>query len=375
MVFTGVDGAMETHCGNDGGAPITNVDMTPLIADKPFITIRTDGKYSIAVPPVKTNSRGADHTAVSNLIGFDKVYVTQPGDGAAQINAKLAAGLNIVVSPGIYKIDSPLVVAHEGQIILGLGLATLISSNQNVIIQVNDVDNVRIAGLLLQAGAPSTDIAPALLVWGEGKGYQGDATKPGVLSDVFARVGGPDGTASSPVGVKIMFHLQNGHTIIDNTWMWRADHVAGGPVTFGSNRCDTGLVVDGDNVITYGLAVEHTEQDLTQWNGNNGQTFFYQSELPYGATQAQFGDPGYCGFRVAPDVTKFNGYGIGVYSFFRDHNVTVASGIVAPKSLESSFVAPMTVFLNGYGSINHILNDRGDPAEKAGTAQYLCDSQ
>ena len=42
----------------------------------------------------------------------------------------------------------------------------------------------------------------------------------------------------------------------------------------------------------YGLAVEHTLKDLTVWRGERGRTFFYQSELPYGVNQAQFGDHG-----------------------------------------------------------------------------------
>lgn len=29
--------------------------------------------------------------------------------------------------------------------------------------------------------------------------------------------------------------------------------------------------VFGDNVVMYGLAVEHTEQDLLRWEGNNGK--------------------------------------------------------------------------------------------------------
>ena len=44
-----------------------------------------------------------------------------------------------------------------------------------------------------------------------------------------------------------------------------------------------------------GLAVEHAEQDLTVWNGERGRTYFYQSELPYGVTQADYGDKGYAG--------------------------------------------------------------------------------
>jgi hypothetical protein len=37
------------------------------------------------------------------------------------------------------------------------------------------------------------------------------------------------------------------------------------------------------------------EQDLTQWTGERGRTYFYQSELPYVVSQAEFGDPAYAG--------------------------------------------------------------------------------
>ena len=43
-------------------------------------------------------------------------------------------------------------------------------------------------------------------------------------------------------------------------------------------------------MIAYGLAVEHTLEDLTIWDGERGQVYFYQSELPYGVDQASFGD-------------------------------------------------------------------------------------
>ncbi len=50
-------------------------------------------------------------------------------------------------------------------------------------------------------------------------------------------------------------------------------------------------------------------------------------------------------------------YGVGVYHFFRDYAVTVESGFVAPPT--ATFHAPLTVFLNGLGTINHILNEEG----------------
>ena len=55
------------------------------------------------------------------------------------------------------------------------------------------------------------------------------------------------------------------------------------------------------------------------------------------------------GYLVAENVTSHNAWGVGVYSFFRDHSVTVQSGIKCPKQLEGGFVHPFTVKLNGHG--------------------------
>jgi len=193
------------------------------------------------------------------------------------------------------------------------------------------------------------------------------------MSDVFARIGGPDGTADSPVGATTMVYVASGHVIGDNLWLWRADHAAGGPVAPATNGCDHAIVVDGDDVSMYGLAAEHTLKDLSLWNGERGATYFYQSELPYDVTQAQYGDPGYAGYRVASHVQSHVAYGVGVYSFFRDHNVTVRSGIVAPPALEPSFVAPLSIFLNGHGEIKHVINDKGGASTAAGKhVNYVC---
>ena len=111
-----------------------------------------------------------------------------------------------------------------------------------------------------------------------------------------------------------------------------------------------------------------------QWSGNAGQTYFFQSELPYDVTQANFGDKGYVGYRVNASVTSHKGYGIGVYQFFRDNAVTVKTGISTPPALESSFVHPLAVFLNGKGIMQHIINDKGDETSsvRGSGAVYYC---
>ena len=67
-----------------------------------------------------------------------------------------------------------------------------------------------------------------------------------------------------------MMQIDSGNVIIDNTWLWRADHDIEGLVYKSRNPVSNGLVVNGDNVVGYGLAAEHTLGDMLQWNGNNG---------------------------------------------------------------------------------------------------------
>ena len=118
------------------------------------------------------------------LIPFESVYVASNlTDTAATINAKLDQGLHVVVSGGIYQIEEPLRLHTEGQVLLGIGMATLISAAGNTVIDVADVDGVRVAGLLIDAGESDTT---HLVKWGE-EGSKGDHHNPGVISDVFVR--------------------------------------------------------------------------------------------------------------------------------------------------------------------------------------------
>lgn len=368
-VFVGVEGAPSAHCGKD--APAVVVRKTPTVVEKPFISVDpTDStKFVLNIPKPRTASSGVDWpTATPTQVGFEQVYVATAADSAATINVKLGAGLHVVLTPGIYQLEASLKLGTAGQVLLGLGLATLVAANGVPAISVANVDGVRVAGVLLQAGNKPTS---ALLQWGEGS-YAGDAAAPGVLSDVFARVGGPD---TSPVQAATMVALNSSHVIGDNLWLWRADHTVSGLVKNSENPCESGLVVRGDDVTMYGLAVEHTLGDLTRWHGERGQTYFYQSEMPYDATQANYGDRGYVGYRVDEGVAAHDAWGVGVYHFFRDAAVTVQQGIKVPAALEARVTSPLSVYLNGNGTMLHVINSDGnqtDPAKGGGSPAYWC---
>jgi hypothetical protein len=111
----------------------------------------------------------------------------------------------------------------------------------------------------------------------------------------------------------------------------------------------------------YGLSAEHALADIVVWNGERGQLYFFQAEFPYDVTQANFGDKGFAGYKVSDNVADHDAYGVGVYHFFRDYNVTVKTGIVVPQHLEDRIRSPCAVYLNGSGTMLHILNGQGDP--------------
>lgn len=366
IVFVGVEGAPAAHCGANvaqGSHPYTVVDAAPVIAEKPFISINAAGKYQLNRPRVVHDKKGVNFEEDADVVDFEHVYVAKGAtDTAATINAQLKAGLHVVFSPGIYQLEAALEVNTEGQVLLGMGLATLVANAGTPAITVGNVDGVRVAGLLLEAGSQMSE---TLLDWGK-PGNKGSSTNPGVGSDIFTRVGGP--AKPSPSQTKIMIRINSGNVVLDNTWLWRADHVEGGGlVRNGDNPVEVGAVINGDDVVIYGFKVEHALTDQVQWNGNNGQTFMFQAEMPYDVTQANFGDKHYTGYRVADDVTAHKAYGTGVYHFFRDQPVVVESAIVCPPALVSSFVNPLAVFLSGLGTIQHIVNGIG-PASAVNSA-------
>lgn len=175
------------------------------------------------------------------------------------------------------------------------------------------------------------------------------------------RVGGPDGGAGEEqVAAKTLLRIRRGNVVGDNLWLWRADHTDNGHTTPTECKANNALVVDGDDVTMVGLAAEHAQDDITLWNGERGRTYFYQCELPYGPddSDGKWTNGEKVGYRVAEGVKDHDAWGIGVYSYFRDHNVVAKSGIACPEALESRFHSSVTVKLNGYGSIAHVINDK-----------------
>jgi hypothetical protein len=142
----------------------------------------------------------------------------------------------------------------------------------------------------------------------------------------------------------VMLQINAPNIIVDNAWLWHADHDDCGTA---SNKCYSshGLEVTGDGVNTYGLAVEHTFGDLVAWNGNNGSTYFLQQELPY--ADPAFGQQGHVGFAVGESVEGHFGVGLGVYIIGGGLQMSSAFSLPAAQRVGNRFEHMMTLVIGG----------------------------
>jgi hypothetical protein len=345
--------------------PMTVVSATPVVREKPFLFVDATGHYFVMRPDLKTGSSGASWSggnAPGAALSIDRFYIAKPAtDTAATMNAALAAGKHLLLTPGDYVLDAPIQVSLPDTIVLGIGFPVLTPKGGNALVTVADVDGVSLAGFLVEAGATTT---ATLMQLGTPGASVSHAADPTVLSDVHCRIGGNiAGTATS------CLTIDSHDVILDNTWLWRADHGVG--ADWNTNMSDSGLIVNGDNVTAYGLFVEHHQKYQTVWNGNGGSVYFYQSELPYdpptqSAWMATATENGYPSYKVAANVTSHRATGMGVYSFFQN-TVYGANAIETPSGAGIVMSHMMTYSAFG-GGISAIINGTGGSASGQATA-------
>ncbi|GHF75119.1 adenylyl cyclase [Streptomyces thermodiastaticus] len=360
MVFVGVQGAPATSFPNP---PYTRIDRTPVIREKPFLTVDGQGAYQVFVPALRRDTTGttwAGGPAAGHGIPLAAFHVAQPGDSAATMNAALADGKHLLLTPGIYPLTEPLRVSRPGTVVLGLGLATLQAVQGTSLIEVDDIDDVTVAGVILEAASANS---PVLLRVGNGRTGTSHAERPTVLFDIFPRIGG-----ALPGGTDVSIQIDSNDVIADHVWAWRADHGLDGTVGWSVNPAGTGFLVNGDRVTAYGLFVEHHQNYEVLWNGNEGRTYFFQNEHPYDVpTQSAWrhGDTnGFAAYKVADQVTEHHAWGLGSYAFFNLHaNIYTDRAYEVPDTPGVVFTSLMTVCLNdaGGGGILHCINNAGNP--------------
>jgi hypothetical protein len=357
-VFVGCDNAPS---GQFPDPAYTVVDRTPIIREKPYLYIDAKGGYNVFVPSMRRNSLGvswANGSTPGESIPLDRFYIARPETAtAAALNAALAAGKNVLFTPGVYFLDDTVHVTRPDTILLGLGVPSLTATTGKPIISVADVGGVKIAGLILDAGPVDS---PELLQIGPTGSHADHSANPTFLYDLSVRTGGP-AAGENDIGVEI----NSSDVVVDQIWVWRADH--GDGVGWTVNPTRSGLLVNGYNVIVYGLFIEHHEGYQTLWNGNGGRVYMYQSEMPYDVPDQSSWMSGktygYASYMVGENVTRHEAWGVGVYCYFRDSPVRANSAIEAPSSPGIKFHHLTTIWLDGQpgSEITHIINNLGAP--------------
>ncbi len=373
IVFSGVNGAPATNFSTSpSGVHQTNVGSTPVSRDVPYIYF-ANNEYRLFLPSLRTNATGPSWAVGAptpgSSVSFSQVFVARPSDSVATINQRIAGGCHVVFSPGVYTLDAPIVVNRPDTVLLGMGYATLVPQGGVTAIAVGDVDGVRIKGMFIDAG---TTTSSSLVTIGTPAGVgTSRAANPVTVQDVFFRIGGRvAGKATNSLVVN------SSNTIVDHTWMWRADHGNAGTVGWTINTADTGLVVNGNNVLATGLFVEHYQKYEVIWNGQGGRLIFFQNEKPYDppnqAAWMNGANQGYASIKVADGVTSFLGQGLGSYVFFQANpSVNLSHTFEAPVNANVRFQNMAIVSLGGVGSITHVINDSGPGVNSSTNNAYM----
>jgi hypothetical protein len=364
QVFSGVTGAppqcFPAHAPCAG--PYTTLATSPVTREAPYLYMDASGNENVFVPSAQTNSSGttwASGATPGVPIPIDQFYVAKPGDSASTINDALHSGRNLLLTPGVYRLDQPIAVTRPDTVVLGLGFPTLVPTNGSAAMTTVRAKGILISGVIFQAGPVNSAV---LLQVGSGRARSdNEGSDPSALTDVFFRIGGAEpGRATTSLVV------DSNNVILDDIWAWRADH--GNGVGWTTNTADTGVVVNGDHVTAYGLFVEHYQKYETIWNGNDGTDIFFQNEMPYDPPSQEAwmeapGVDGWAAFKLGDTVTSFSGYGMGSYSFFNQGvNIYAAHAFEVPTTLKpGSLNDLLTIFLStaGSGGILNVVNDTG----------------
>lgn len=342
FVFNGVELGSEADLPTyvdgdwDKGGNVTFVETTPVVREKPFLFLDSDGRYKVFRPALRRESKGVSYTRTSIGEGevldlIDAFMVAKPTDSTHAMNEALASGKNLLLTPGIYELSEPLMVSRHDAIVMGLGWATLVPADDSeAAVVIEDVDGVQIASILFDAHHSSR----TLLRVGDKDVTSDHSGNPVVLSDLFFRIGG---FIPQKVHVDCAVELNSNNIIGDHFWIWRADHGVRNSVGWNINTADNGLIVNGDDVTIYGLFNEHFQKYQTLWRGERGTVFFYQCETPYDALrQEDFMSEngtrcGYAAYKVADSVRCHNAYGIGIYDVLH-HDIMLENSVEAPDN-------------------------------------------
>jgi hypothetical protein len=273
---------------------------------KPIITIDKDINHTIYIFNSSQTPGFINLSESSNLnttIKDTQILIINSVNDFDKINNYEAA----IVYPGFYELKTSITINKNNFVFFTLGLPGIQCPNGNSAIIIN-ADNVIVAGGLYESN-PYSEVDNVINILG----------KNCKLFDIFIRTTIDNVCSSQSNITDAMIVVDNDSCFIDNTWLWRADHLSidihNG---LGSNYCksNNGLHVkpNGTKCVINGLFTEHHLEKLLQWDGPDGHVNFLQSEIPYDLSLSNARN--YIPAIINGD--NFNGIGMGIYCYFID---------------------------------------------------------
>lgn len=390
LVFSGVDGAPPAFFDPGGN---TVLPETPISRDAPFLYVRGD-RFQVFVPKARTKASGPNwgvSPADGTSLPIEQFFIAKPSDSAEKINRALRDGKHLILTPGIYSLDEAIRITRPNTVVMGMGLATLTPTNGNAVIDVADVGGVTISSLTVDNGTQTSDVLVRIgsqhgrgrevsypgkspyrkpvsrrgihphRGWGD---HGGPAAQPTTLNDIFLRIGGTNAGSATTSLV-----INQDDVLIDNAWLWRADHGAAGTTGWDVNPASHGLVVNGNRVHALSLYVEHYQETQVVWNGNDGSTIGFVCEPPYDPpSQAEWmngSEDGFPCYEVARGVRSHDATALSNWVLFNadtDPPIHQHTAFKTPVRRDVRFHNTTIGILLGDGIIDNMFNESGGGA-------------
>ncbi len=152
--FTAGGGTSYTTLADEPGHPGGAVPLTRTAT----------GRFSVFVPAVQHDSVGpawGSGTEAGTSVPISKFFIASPSTSVLQIDLALALGKDLILTPGVYNLNAPILVSRPDTIVLGLGLATLIPQHGTAAMIVSSVPGTKVSGLIFDAGPVNSQGAAA----------------------------------------------------------------------------------------------------------------------------------------------------------------------------------------------------------------------
>src|SRR5437899_979879 len=134
------------------GGPYTTVATSPVTREAPYLYLDAAGNYQVFVPAVQRNASGTTWAAGRTpgaSIPISRFFIARPSDSVQTINNQLSRGKNLILSPGIYRLEAPIRVKHDDTVVLGLGFPTLVPQDGNAALRVSNANGVDLSGMIV----------------------------------------------------------------------------------------------------------------------------------------------------------------------------------------------------------------------------------